>query len=222
MKKHLVFCHGFGFDKNFWKNLAPYFLNEQCTYLDLGYFADNCTLNAENFCYPIKSNETLTIGIGHSLGLSKLLNTKQKFDYLIGLNSCVNFLGNEKDLRKKREVELALLTKHFMKSPINIMHNFYQRCGVAAEIGKIEKINSEVALNDLQFLAQSFNVPCDIPTLIIGACDDVIAPPAILYDNFAQYSNVVVQIMDHGMHGLGLLEADEISQRIKSFVYAAD
>ena len=37
MKKHFVFYHGFGFDKNFWSNLAPYFAKEKCTYLDLGY-----------------------------------------------------------------------------------------------------------------------------------------------------------------------------------------
>ena len=79
-----------------------------------------------------------------------------------------------------------------------------------------------MALNDLQFLTQSFSVPSDIPMLIIGANDDVIAPPALLHDNFAHYSNVVMHIMDYGMHGLGLLQADVINQKIKSLVYVAD
>ena len=217
MKKHFVFCHGFGFDKDFWKNLAPYFAQEQCTYLDLGYFASN----PHHFSHSNNASQLLTIGIGHSLGLTKLLQSGQQFDYLIGLNSFINFLGNNADLRKKREVELALLTRHFIKSPLNTMHNFYQRCGVAAEVGKIEKINTAIAINDLQFLKQSFDVPPNIPTLIIGAYDDVIIPTALLHDNFAHYPNVVVQIIANGMHALGLLHADLISQKIKSFVYAA-
>lgn len=47
MKKHFVFYHGFGFDKNFWSNLAPYFAKEKCTYLDLGYFGNKCEFNSE-------------------------------------------------------------------------------------------------------------------------------------------------------------------------------
>ena len=35
---HFVFCHGFGFDTHFWKRIAPYFSQEKCSFIDLGYF----------------------------------------------------------------------------------------------------------------------------------------------------------------------------------------
>ena len=207
MSKHFIFCHGFGFDKSCWGTLAPYFSKEQCTYLDLGYFGNKCDF--------VKNDNVPTIGIGHSLGFSKLLNLNIKFDYLIGLNSFINFLGNESNLHQKRELELTLLKKQFKKSPTTTMNNFYQTCGLSK---KIEKINTQTAINDLNFLSQSFSIPHDIPVLIIGAKNDVIVPPEIIYDNFEKYSNVTIQILDQGKHGLGFFEAYEIREKIMNFI----
>jgi len=38
-----VFCHGFGFNIHFWDNLAPYFAQEKCSFIDLGYFKKQTT-----------------------------------------------------------------------------------------------------------------------------------------------------------------------------------
>jgi len=209
MSKHFIFCHGFGFDRSFWDNLVPYFAKEYCTFLDLGYFG--------NKCETIKSiDNAITIGIGHSLGLCKLLNLNQKFDYLIGLNSFINFLGNVSGLYQKRKDELEFLKQQLKKSPMVTMNVFYQTCGVANN--KIEGIDTEIALNDLDFLAYSFNLPQNAKTLIIGAKDDVIVPPEILYDNFNCCSNATIDILDKGKHALGYLEAQSVKDKIFEFI----
>ncbi|EER20798.1 hypothetical protein [Rickettsia endosymbiont of Ixodes scapularis] len=214
MKRCFIFCHGFGFDKNFWKNLTPYFLGEQCIYLDLGYFGEKFEPNLE-------TNNVELIGIGHSLGLAKLLTLNKNFDYLIGLNSFINFLGNDQKLHLVRKYELQTLTDHFIASPINTLKNFYKRCGVF-ERERIANINKQIALNDLEFLYNEFYIPTEIRTLIIGSKNDVIVPPEILFDNFHIYPNINIQMMDMGMHLLGWLEAKSIYQRIMSFLNGTD
>lgn len=211
MIKHFIFCHGFGFDNSFWENLSPFFLNEKCTYLESGYFGDNPTVSPA-------SSETRLIGIGHSLGIPKLLSLNINFDYLIGLNSFINFLGTAPDLRKKRQQELYFLKNQLQKSPISTMQDFYQRCGVPMENGKVIKINTEMLLKELDFLTESVSIPQASRVLMLGAKDDVIVPPEILYDNFEKLTHVSIRIVDHGKHGLGFLKAEEIKTSILNFI----
>ncbi len=210
--KHFIFCHGFGFDKSFWDNLSPYFGQEKCSYLDLGYF--------EKPCKYVKSCGDQVIGIAHSLGLLKLLNLSEEFDYLIGLNSFINFLGNESKLRKKRGEELDLLKKHFTQSPLNTLKRFYQRCGITSfiDIKKINKISIDKMLTDLDFLSMSMEVPKSTSILIIGSEDDPIVPPVILHDNFDKYLNVRLEIIPKGKHSLGFWQIDEVHRKIMDFI----
>jgi len=217
MKKHFVFCHGFGFDKNFWSNLAPYFAKEKCTYLDLGYFGN------ENE-FGLEEPKLQLVGIGHSLGLTKLLNLNKNFDYLIGLNSFTNFLGNDPTLRNKKTGELNMLKKNFIKHPLRTLENFYQRCGLPSFIdhAQEEKLKLGKMLTDLDSLFNSITPPKNIPTLIIGSDNDKIVPPIVLHDNFSNCSNVKVEINPSGKHALGFLEVDKIYKKITSFIDNAD
>lgn len=213
MKKHFVFCHGFGFDKNFWSNLAPYFAKEQCTYLDLGSFGNKCEFNSEE-------SKLQLVGIGHSLGLTKLLNLNKNFDYLIGLNSFTNFLGNDLTLRNKKAGELDMLKKNFIKCPLRTLKNFYQRCGLPSFINhaQLEKLNPGKILTDLDSLFISITPPKNTPILIIGSENDEIVPPVVLHDNFSNCSNVKVEITPSGKQALGFLEVDKIYKKIISFI----
>ena len=213
MKKHFVFCHGFGFDKNFWSNLAPYFAKEQCTYLDLGYFGNKCEFNSAE-------SKLQLVGIGHSLGLTKLLNLNKNFDYLIGLNSFTNFLGNDLTLRNKKAGELDMLKKNFIKCPLRTLKNFYRRCGLPSFINHAqpEKLNPSKMLTDLDSLFISITPPKNTPILIIGSENDEIVPPVVLHDNFSNCSNIKVEITPSGKHALGFLEVDKIYKKIISFI----
>ena len=213
MKKHFVFCHGFGFDKNFWSNLAPYFAKEKCTYLDLGYFGNKCEFNSEE-------SKLQLVGIGHSLGLTKLLNLNKHFDYLIGLNSFTNFLGNDLTLRNKKAEELYMLKNSFIKYPLRTLKNFYQICGFPSFINHVqpEKINHVRMLTDLDSLFISIPAPKNTPILIIGSENDKIVPPILLHDNFINCSNVKLEITPSGKHALGFLEVEKIYKKIMSFI----
>lgn len=215
MIRHFVFCHGFGFDKSFWGNLAPYFTVGKSSFLDLGYFGEKSKM-------PIIEDGEILIGIGHSLGLTKLLNFNKKFNYLVGLNSFVDFCGNAPGLRDKRKEELELLQKLFVQDATRTLKRFYQRCGVDWDINKLAKLNKDTALKDLESLLQGYELNNNTPMLIIGSRDDVIVPEEILQDNFSAYKNVTIEIMDFGKHGLGWLDADKIQKKIKKFIHYAD
>jgi len=164
--RHFIFCHGFGFDNSFWCNLAPYFMQEKCTYLDLGYFG-------EGYFPEIIKNDDLLIGVGHSLGMAKLLQLDIKFDYLIGLNAFSNFLGNDSSLRMKRKADLEILKKHFTKYPKKSLKEFHRRCGVSIAIGD-QKIDGRKLLWDLDFLEINFKIPEHIPKAV-GKLDSILS-----------------------------------------------
>lgn len=192
MNQSFIFCHGFGFDNRFWKNLTPYFQN--------------------------KYQKNLPVGIGHSLGLSKLLNSNQPFDYLIGLNSFVNFLGNAPHLRADRTKTLQALTTHFSASPTATLKKFYRRCGFPATYDPMFPINTPALLEELKTLNHTFEIPKNTKMLIIYAQDDIVVPPEIIHDNFSIYPNVILKRMETGKHALGFLQAEQIQKHILEFL----
>lgn len=215
---HFVFCHGFGFDQSFWTNLAPYFSEHKCTFLDLGYF------NKQSLICEHNSKEL--IGIGHSLGFMKLLELNLPFKYLIGINSFTNFLGFEPLLRSKRQVELQLLQRSFTKNPIVTLQAFYKRCGLKPlETVKEADLNLQSLQHDLQLL---HDLPSRhrlthsplIPTLIISADADVIVPRQIINDNFLHLANVTIEHAAFWQHALGAVEAAYIHTTITRFLDA--
>lgn len=120
---HFVFCHGFGFDIHFWERIAPYFSQEKYSFIDLGYF--NKRIENQHL-----HNQAI-IGIGHSIGLSKLLSMYSNFDGLIGLNGFINFLGSDQAIYKKRQTELKALRSGFLKDADTTLRNSYVQCGAA-------------------------------------------------------------------------------------------
>jgi pimeloyl-[acyl-carrier protein] methyl ester esterase len=211
MKYYFVFCHGFGFDKSFWKNLSDYFIVDECIFLDLGYF------NSEPDFF-IHNREGIFVGIGHSLGLLYLTHLKIKFDILIGLNGFINFLGNNHILHGQRKVELERLMQHFLYSPQKTLKNFYQRCGVSIDHDLLSSFHQERLLESLENLKSSIVIPKNIRILIIGARDDQVVPVELLNDNFADHPNVRMVLLDEGKHGLGFLKAADVFKNIMNFI----
>ena len=208
---HFVFCHGFGFDTHFWHRLEPYFSQEKCSFIELGYFKNPMS-------NPNIQEESL-IGIGHSLGLSKLLSMDIHFDSLIGLNSFINFLGFDQILREKRRKELKALYSSFLKDPNSMLMNFYIRCGVSEliEYTDFSNLDHELIASDFQWLEKEYKL-LQVPILILSACDDRVVPESITLDNFSKHSHVKIEsIMDAG-HGLGFRNPSEVYEKIMSFL----
>ena len=208
---HFVFCHGFGFDNNFWEPIAPYFSHEKCSFIDLGYF--------KNGIEPQYLYNQRIIGIGHSIGLSKLLSMYHNFDYLIGLNSFINFLGSNQAIYEKRKKELQALRSSLLKDIDSTLRKFYFQCG-AEELIKcndFSNLDLDLILFDLQWLQKEYNLP-EVPTLILSSDDDIIVPNAITSDNFSNQPWVKRDSIIDAGHALGFRKPAEVYEKIMSFL----
>ena len=208
---HFVFCHGFGFDTHFWDRLAPYFSQERCSFMDLGYFNHQLEL-------PSLHHQPL-IGIGHSIGLSKLVSMSSKFDYLIGLNGFVNFLGSDQVVRKKRQREIKALRASFLRAPESTLKSFYTRCGADELIAahNLSHLNLNLVLSDLQWLEKEYTLP-EVATLILSSEDDIVVPQSITSDNFSEQPWVKQECIMEAKHALGFRKSAEVYEKIMSFL----
>lgn len=208
---HFVFCHGFGFDTQFWERIAPYFSQEKCSFIDLGYFGNR--VDNTYLC-----NQRV-IGIGHSVGLSKLISMYSNFDYLIGLNSFVNFLGSDQIERKKRQKELNALRLSFLKDPDSAIRNFYIRCDIEEliECTDFSNLNRDLILSEFEWLQKEYKLP-EVPTLILSSNDDLVVPHAITSDNFSKQQYIKIDSIMNGGHALGFRKPLEVYRKIMSFL----
>lgn len=213
MKIGFVFCHGWGFNKDFWRNLKPYFQIYPCYYMDLGYFNNPIEIRQENL------TSLKWIGIGHSLGFIKLLESNVQFSALIGLQAFTNFLGSGPELVKIRTQELNKIINNFNLQPLATLENFYNDCGLEFRKEQFKFINYERLITDLEKLKLNYNhLIYSIPLLVIGSKDDKIVPESLIKANFIKNKNTELIIHNKGRHLLGLNEADLIYENIMHFI----
>ncbi|WP_168464635.1 hypothetical protein [Wolbachia endosymbiont of Ctenocephalides felis wCfeT] len=175
--------------------------------MDLGYFGE------ENLNLPSQKDNTF-IGIGHSLGLIKLASLNVKFKALIGIQAFVKFLGFDSQLHRERELELKTMMRNFKISSIDTMISFYKRCGINLRNNySFSHLNKVKLMQDLKLLTTTHELP-RMPLLILGATDDTIVPPRLIYDNFG--SDVIMH--NKGHHSLGLLEHRFVYEQIVNFL----
>ncbi len=203
--RHFIFCHGFGFNAKYWDNLRPYFLQEKCTYLDLGYFGPENTVIS-------KENDEILIGVGHSLGFRKLLEQDVHFDYMVGLSAFTDFLGSSK--RSIREQELNVFKKNIKRSTALALKSFYKRCGMTVYDQK-DVINKEALMLDLESLYTSNNAFAQ-NCLIIASNNDVVLPKEVVSENFKPPHKLI--FLEDGGHALGYLKAPEVYKIVMSYV----
>ncbi|MFK7973576.1 MAG: hypothetical protein AB8B66_01750 [Rickettsiaceae bacterium] len=213
MTKIFIFCHGFGFSSQFWHSLLSYFHHEQTYCIDLGYFGPNKLITSNN-----SQNNVEYIGVGHSLGLIKLIQSGINFKYLIGLNSFINFLGHDKNLQHIRYREYNFFKKSLTIDPERTLSNFYNRCGLISHYENLSNLNLSLLLKDLELMTQSVTIKQNCYTLIINSLDDKIVPPVLTNDNFTDIPNIGIHRMIKGKHALGFLQPAKIYQKIQRFI----
>lgn len=191
-----TFCHGFGFDSSFWNRLKTYFQNYACTFRDVGYFSD--PICSQNYPHPM-----MHIGVGHSLGLLKLLNDDQSihYDAYVGINSFFNFLGQGSDLYPQRLYEWKVFSENFCKNPNLTLKNFYKRCGVVDAMSSVPSDDGIIrARHDIQMLRHRVDIPHDKPILMLHARNDPVMPHALQMQDCD--SCIVHQSCPTGFHAL--------------------
>lgn len=212
-KKFYIFCHGFGFTAKFWQLLLPYFENEEYICLDLGYFGE------EKISLPkLEYNKFEYIGIGHSFGFKKLMESKIKFKSIIGLNGFRNFLGKDKNLYKRRTLEYKFFKKEFANDSVTTLKNFYIKSGLLGLLKNFESLNIDRLFKDLNILTSEVIIKKNCSILIINSLDDTIVPSDLVYDNFLNFPEIEIYTMDNGSHGLGFYNSASVYQKIKDFV----
>ena len=203
-----IFCHGWGYDPSFWDNLKPYFKGYKCIFWDLGYFGPSAL--------PIAIDESVKwIGIGHSLGFLKLLNSPISWHKLIGLQAFLNFQGHAPSLKRKRSRDLLKLQNHFEEDAIGALLNFHKLCGMQPPYQIMNIANLQ---KDLAILATTHSLREKLPCLILGCEDDLIVTKAVVQDNFSQYPQVQIVMHDKGLHTLGFSEPEFVKNTIFGFL----
>ncbi|RZI47570.1 hypothetical protein EDM53_01325 [Rickettsiales endosymbiont of Peranema trichophorum] len=207
---HIIFSNGFGFDNRFWAQLSELFRDDK----DVSVYCKHI-----NHLTAYNRDNRKVIGIAHSLGFPKLIHSNQGFDYLIGLNAFVNFLGTGR-LQKRRGRELVMFQKQLQQNPTKTLNAFYTKCGASG--WNALEANLHLLYQDIVLLNQAYVAPSHIPTLIISAADDPIVPLEVVHDNFDELENVTIDILPRGLHALGLVDAKLIYQKIHHFINHAN
>ncbi|QHD65300.1 alpha/beta fold hydrolase [Neorickettsia findlayensis] len=197
-KKVILLCHGWGFDQKFWSPMIQLFAKDEIKLLNLGYFGTEIT-------DQVIETDTNYVGIGHSLGMAKLiLLFGNRLNRIIGINGFVNFLGKNTKLRNKRTYELTKMLQAFKHDPHGTLQNFHIRAlKDAKDIQKqlpSGKMDIQKLLTDLENLTSPISVP-EIPTLILGSISDRIVPVEILYDNFSNHEIILFERGGHNLIG---------------------
>ncbi len=211
--KKFIFCHGFGASPKFWTPLKKHFDLNNCIFWDLGYFED------AKQDMPKAEEHDEWIGIGHSIGFIKLLQSSISFKAVIGLQGFVNFLGNSPTLNKARRPYLEKMVSNFKSFPDQTLLKFYEECGFLFPTNYVKKINFSRLLNDLESLRQDYTTCLkQTPYLILGSRNDPIVPPKLLGDNFHSVPKARIVIHNEGKHTLGYTEVKFVFEQIKIFM----
>ena len=203
MRRCFVFHHGFLMDKNYWQNILPYFKGEQYILLDAGYYGQKVEAHPEDGIEYI--------GVGHSLGVIKLLQTGFKFKHIIGLNSFLHFCPKHGD-------QLAQFYKNFAKNKLTAVKMFWRTSGIKYVLKSIHKLKLDVLSGDAALLKQNFKSAELPPSLFISSTNDPVITPSMTHYNFDAMQNVKLLMLADGAHVLGYVKPEVIYRHIIEFI----
>jgi pimeloyl-[acyl-carrier protein] methyl ester esterase len=209
MKKHFVFCHGWGFDNNFWQPLLSYFDPKITSLWNLGYIGER------NIALPINGNQHL-IGIAHSFGLINFIPFAHHFSAIIGLQSFINFLGNDSIIYNKQKIKWQIMLNRFTENPEKTLQMFYKKSGTDFNQIEYKLINIQRLKEDLIAMSQNYHLP-NLPILIIANKNDKIITLDLIKDNFTQ-NNIKLIVNPFEGHSLKSQNTDLIYEQIMSFL----
>ena len=125
MNYAFILMHGWGSNSDYWQNLVQHLDGNDYFIYEQGYFANKESSKIEDLHKFVEnhSNDKI-VGIGHSIGFIKLLETEVEFDYIFGLQSFVNFLGSGSTL-KILSANFQNFISEFLKNQAQMLKDYY-------------------------------------------------------------------------------------------------
>jgi pimeloyl-[acyl-carrier protein] methyl ester esterase len=167
---------------------------------------------------PAACSDIEWIGIGHSIGFLKLVQSPIPFKALVGLQAFTNFFGYNRRIQQRRRFEYELFLKQLHESPQNTLRRFYKICGLVLDEKRLEYLDSQRLHDDCRLLdAKEERIFCK-QIRILGSWDDSIVSPELIMDNFFNRSGVTISMTDEARHALGVKQVQWVYSEIKRFL----
>jgi pimeloyl-[acyl-carrier protein] methyl ester esterase len=163
----IIWAHGWGFDATCFKSLAQALPQYQHHFLDQGYFG--------KAIFPIIPENSMAIGIGHSLGFAKLLQSPIPLQGIISLCGFYRFAATSSWPYGIPVRSLKRMITKFKQTPTTVLKDFYDRCGLSW--APPTTYRNDLLLQDLQNLETLWYDK--LPFSILGAIassHDLITP----------------------------------------------
>ncbi len=206
----LCFCHGWGFDPDFWEPLLPSFSDYPILRWNLGYFGEKSQ--------PLPdSSADRWIAIGHSVGFRKLMESPVDWAGVVCIQGFYDFLGSEPRMRKIRQRSLQKMTADWIQNRNLVLQGFYETCGIPST-NSLHLPPSWNALEvDLQALVtpSRLTFPLTSPHRVLGSRDDLVVPPSLME---SEWGLEKITWSEKGGHALGFFESDFVSETIHSLI----
>jgi pimeloyl-[acyl-carrier protein] methyl ester esterase len=205
----LILVHGWALGPEIWKALAPR-LPAPPIRLDLGFFG----------APDIPALQSGDILVGHSAGL--LWGLRQRGDWagLVAINSFARFRQDSSGEGCVPPAALRAMRQALERDAQACADAFRATLGLAPAAGKAQK---ERLMEGLDLLRDFDATPLagGRPTLVLGAEDDALAPPAAAR-RLAEISGGTLALNPIGGHGLPWAAPDFCAERINAFLRAHD
>lgn len=215
----LVFFNGFGACFGYWKKLVENIKDFDIVLLSEDYFNTKKDVPEHELEKIFKGREI--IGIGHSLGYSKLLQLNEKYSFfnlkkIVCVEGFANFLSSVPFVNCVRKFSLDAMIAGYKINPYMTLFMFQIMCG---DFGATfaEDFNMDILLKDLDALNYAVDIP-DVPHLILSSLDDPIIPFYVIENNFRKTKNSVIKYSFGSSHLLGMYNAKYVAEEIQNFI----
>ena len=205
----LVFIHGWALGPEIWDALAPLLPARQIR-VDLGFFGQP----------DIPALQNGDILVSHSAGL--LWGLRQRGDWagVVAINSFARFRLDSSGEGCVAPAALRAMRQALERDAQACADNFRATHGSAPAAGKAQK---QRLMDGLDLLRDFDATPLarGRPTLVLGAQDDALAPPAASR-RLAEISGGTLALHEAGGHGLPWASPEFCAERINAFLRAHD
>ncbi len=205
----LVFIHGWALGPEIWNALAPLLPAPQIR-VDLGFFG----------APAIPALQNGDILVGHSAGL--LWGLRQRGDWagVVAINSFARFCLDSTGEGCVQPAALRAMRQALERDAKTAANSFRATHGLAPAAGKAHK---ERLMDGLDLLRDFDAAPFagGRPTLVLGAEDDALAPPAAAR-RLADISGGTLALQQKGGHGLPWVAEKFCAEKIAAFLRAHD
>lgn len=215
-----VFCNGFASDFSYWNNLINLFSDYDCILISEDYFCDKEHQISNEEFKQIFSKKKNLIGIGHSLGYSKLCELHLRHDFfklkkIVAVEGFSSFLGSFLVTKMIRKFSLDYMIILYNINLFNTLYAFQIFCG-AWPIRMPKKIDKELFMKDLDLLNYASD-QIKVPHLVLTSVDDPVIPYYIIEDNFRKTPDSEILYTFGCQHVLGMKDTKFVFENIIKF-----